>query len=268
MVLLEKRPRIGLALGAGAARGLAHIGVLKILEKHNIPVDYVAGTSMGALIGGLYSVGISPLMIEKLANNLSNSSWVDLTIPKKGLISGERIEEMLRLLTKGCNIEDSKTPIKVVATDIENGKRVVIDKGPLYKGIRASISIPGIFKPVEYLNKLLVDGALVDRVPAEVVRDMGADIVIAVDVNSFKPAINVNNIFDILLQTFDIMEKEVLKLRSVDADVVIKPDVSEIGSMQFTKVTEGVLAGEDAMESQIHSLKDLLGMGDLSEKNK
>lgn len=259
---MNRRPKIGLALGAGAARGLAHIGVIKTLEDNKIPIDYIAGTSMGALIGGLYSVGISPTMLKKLAHNLSGSSWVDLAIPKKGLISGDRIEEMLRLLTRGCNMEDCKTPFKVVATDIEKGERVIIDNGPLYKGIRASISIPGIFKPVEYLDKLLVDGALVDRIPANVVREMGAEVVIAVDVNSFKPIININNIFDVILQTFDIMDKEVLRLRTVDAEIIVRPDVSEIGSMQFTKVTEGVTAGEEAMRPQIKYIKELLGMGD------
>ncbi len=261
----KNRPTIGLALGAGSARGLAHIGVLKILQKNNIPIDYIAGTSMGSLVASLFAVGISPDMIEKLAINLSSSSWVDLTLPKKGLIAGDRIEEMLRLLTKGCNFEDCKIPLKVVATDIQNGEKVIFDKGPIYKGVRASISIPGIFKPVEYENRLLVDGAVVDRLPAALVKEMGADIVIAVDVNSFKPSINVNNIFDVILQTFDIMEREVLKYRKIDADIILKPDVTEIGSMQFNKVHEGVLAGEESMNKEINKLREILEMGEAIE---
>lgn len=264
--LKEDRPRVGIALGAGAARGLAHIGVLRILKENNIPIDYIAGTSMGALIGSLFAVGISPNMIEKLATNLSNSSWVDLTLPRKGLIAGERIEEMLRLLTRGCNIEETKIPLKLVATDIKNGERVIMDQGPLYKAIRASISIPGIFKPVEYLNRLLVDGALVDRVPASIVREMGADLVIAVDVNTFKPTIDVHNIFDILLQTFDIMERELVKYKKIDADILIQPEVVDIGAMQFSKVDEGVMAGEEACKKVLSKIKEKLGMEGLNEK--
>lgn len=260
-----KGKKVGLALGAGSARGLAHIGVLKVLEKHNIKVDYIAGTSIGALVGSLYAVGIPANMLEKLAHNLSTSSWVDLTIPRKGLVSGERVQEVIRLLTKGCTFEECRIPLKVVATDIENGEKVIIDTGPIYKGVRASISIPGIFTPVEYLNKLLVDGAVTDRIPSSIVREMGADIVIAVDVNTFKPAINVNNIFDVLLQTFDIMEREVLKFRSVDADVLVKPDVKEIGSLQFTKVSEGIFAGVEAMEREIEKVKCLIEMGEDNE---
>ena len=259
------KKKIGLALGAGSARGLAHIGVLKVLEKHNINLDYIAGTSIGALVGSLYAVGISPTMLEKLAFNLSTSSWVDLTLPKKGLVSGDRIQEMIRLLTKGCTFEECKLPLKVVATDINKGERVIIDKGPIYKAVRASISIPGIFTPVEYLDKLLVDGAVTDRIPSSTVREMGADIVIAVDVYSFRPTINVNNIFDVLLQSFDVMEREVMKYRTLDADIVVKPDVKDIGSMQFSKVTEGILVGEQAMELEIGKLKALLEMGEENE---
>ncbi|WP_353892144.1 patatin-like phospholipase family protein [Proteinivorax hydrogeniformans] len=257
----DSRPKIGLALGAGSARGLAHIGVLQELEKLNIPIDYIAGTSMGALVGSLYSVGIDPEMISKLALNLSSGSWTDWSIPKKGLIAGDKIEQMLKILTKGKSFDQTNIPFKVVATDITNGDCVVIDEGPIYKGVRASISIPGIFKPVEYLNRVLVDGAVVERVPISIVKKMGADIVIAVDVTSFKKDAQVNNIFSVLMQTFGIMEDQLLRYKIIDYDVIIKPNVAEIDSMQFDKVEEGVVAGKKAVQEKADEILKLLDGG-------
>ncbi|WP_350344905.1 patatin-like phospholipase family protein [Proteinivorax tanatarense] len=257
----SKRPKVGLALGAGSARGLAHIGVLKELEALNVPIDYIAGTSMGALVGSFYSVGIKPEMISKLALNLSSGSWTDWSIPKKGLIAGDKIQEMLKILTKSKTFEQTDIPFKAVATDINNGDCVVIDKGPIHQGVRASISIPGIFNPVEYQGRLLVDGAVVERVPISVVKQMGADIVIAVDVTSYKKDAKVNNILSVLMQTFDIMENQLLKYKIIDYDIIIKPNVADIEGMQFDRVEEGVLAGQKAVQDKKDEILKVLKGG-------
>ena len=178
-----KKKRVGLALGGGSVRGLAHIGVLKVLKKHNIPIDLIAGTSIGAVIGAAYCAGIGPKEFEKISLTKDWKKLVDFTIPKKGLIIGQRIKNYVRELTKNKNFSDLDVPLSVVATDLNKQQKVVFERGNVADAVRASISLPGIFNPVKLGNKELVDGALVDPVPFEEVIERGADIVIAVDLS-------------------------------------------------------------------------------------
>lgn len=251
-------PKIGLALGAGAARGLAHLGVLRVLEKYKIPIDFIAGSSMGALIGCLYACGLDPDFMIKFANQLQAKSWVDLCMPRSGLISGKKVEVMLKTLTRDREFEDLRLPFAAVATDIERGEPVVLRSGKLAAAVRASISIPVIFKPVRLENRLLVDGAVVDRVPISVVKEMGADLVIAVDVNKFVTFQPVKNIFDVMFQTLDIMEKKILSTNLLDADVLIRPKVGHIGLAHFYRVDELVEQGELAAEAVMSNLGHIL----------
>lgn len=177
--------KIGLALGAGAARGFAHIGVLKVLDEEKIPVDFIAGTSTGALMGAIYASGISAKEMEELVLNLDRrktTSFFTPTIPYSGLVEGKRITEFMKSIIGNPNIEDLKIPFAAIATDVLNGREVVITKGSAIEAIRASISIPGIFTPCEYNGNFLVDGGLVNPVPVSCVSDMGADFIIAVNV--------------------------------------------------------------------------------------
>ncbi len=177
--------KIGLALGAGAARGFAHIGVLKVLDEEKIPVDFIAGTSIGALMGAIYASGISAKEMEELVLNLDRrkaTSFFTPTIPYSGLVEGKRITEFMKSIIGNPNIEDLKIPFAAIATDVLNGREVVITKGSAIEAIRASISIPGIFTPCEYNGNFLVDGGLVNPVPVSCVSDMGADFIIAVNV--------------------------------------------------------------------------------------
>jgi NTE family protein len=177
--------KIGLALGSGAARGFAHIGVLKVFDDEKIPVDFITGTSVGALVGAVYASGISAKEMEEVVLNLDRkqiTSFFTPTIPYSGLIEGRRLTELIKSIIGNPNIEDLKIPFAAIATDVMSGKEVRITKGSVVEAVRASISIPGIFTPCKYNGNFLVDGGLVNPVPVNRVRDVGIDFVIAVNV--------------------------------------------------------------------------------------
>lgn len=246
-----EQPKIGLALGSGAARGIAHLGVLRVLKKYQVPIHCVAGTSIGALIGALYAAGLDVEFMIDFACQLQARNWVDLCLPRMGLITGDKVEAMLRLLSRQRKIEELAIPFAAVATDIERGEAVVLKTGEVARAVRASISIPGVFKPVTIGDRILVDGAVVDRVPVSVVREMGADLVIAVDVNKYVTQQPVKNIFDVIFQTLDIMERKILNSTILDTDILIRPKVGEFNAADFQKVEELVARGEEAAEAAI-----------------
>lgn len=255
---MDYQPKIGLALGAGAARGIAHLGVLKTLAKYKLQVDYIAGTSIGALVGALYACGLDVDFLIQFANELRAKSWVDLVLPRTGLISGKKVETMLQILTRNRCFDELKIPFAAVATDIERGEPVIIKEGNVAAAVRASISIPVIFKPVSMNGRLLVDGAVVDRVPVSVVREMGAHLVIAVDVNRYVSFQPVRNIVDVMLQTLDIMEHKILSATVIDTEVLIRPKVGHISPGHFHRVDELVEAGEEAAEAAISKIGYIL----------
>lgn len=252
------RPKIGLALGSGAARGLAHIGVLKVLQQENIPIDYIAGSSMGSIIGVCYANGLDLSMMEKLCIHLKRKHWLDLTVPGLGFVVGEKIKELIRLLTHRKKLEDLPIPTAVVATDLNRGEPVVFRSGSIEDAVRASISIPGIFEPVFLEGRLLVDGGVIDRVPIGVVREMGADLVIAVDVVPQVSEVRVKNIFDVIMQTFGIMEREILNQKIPAVDLLIHPDLSDISPSAFFKAEECIQRGEVAAKAQVAQLHKII----------
>lgn len=253
-----EQPKIGVALGAGSARGLAHIGVLQVFEEHNIPVHVVAGTSMGAVIGGLYAAGIDLKLLARMAMELKWDDLVRLTITKMGMVSSERIYEMLRVLTRNQHFSDLSIKTAVVACDINSGEEVVIDEGLLAAGMRASMSIPGIFVPVTAKDRMLVDGALANRVPASVARNLGAEIVIGVDVGFADFRGRVRNLPDIIMRVIDILERECSKLRPSGADLVIAPNLSDVTSTQLNRAEEIIAEGRRAAEERIGEINRLL----------
>jgi NTE family protein len=182
-----KKKKMGLALGSGSAKGLAHIGVIKVLTANRIPIDFIAGSSMGALIGALYASGLSVEQMEDIACNTDwklTAKMFTPTLPWAGLVEGNRIRQFFRTLMGERNFNDLKLPFAAVATDVHTGEEIIIENGSLVEAVRASISIPGVFTPVRHQNRFLVDGGIVNPVPADVVRTMGADRVIAVNVTS------------------------------------------------------------------------------------
>ncbi|WP_188205706.1 patatin-like phospholipase family protein [Alkalibacillus aidingensis] len=249
------RPKIGLALGSGGARGFSHLGVIKILEENRIPIDYIAGSSMGALVGAFYGAGQEIDDLYNLALTFRRKYFMDLTVPKMGLISGERIKSYIRMFTYDKNLEEFNIPVAVVATDVHRGERVIFTEGHAATAVRASISIPGIFVPERIGNRLLVDGGVVDRVPISVVREMGADIIIAVDCSKFEENTDIHSIYDIIMQSLDIMQDEIAEHMMMDANFILRPEVYQYSSRDYSNVNAIIGKGEEVAEKNIESIK-------------
>lgn len=258
---MKKGSKIGLALGGGLARGLAHVGVLRVLEETGVKVDFIAGTSMGSLIAALYACGLKLKLIERLAQRISRRTWMDLTFPRMGLIAGDKLEQLLYMLTGRRSFSDLSMPLAVVAVDLIGGERIVITEGSVARAVRASCAIPGIFSPVEIGGKLLVDGGVLERVPAPAVREMGADIVIAVDVGAQVGDYKINHIFDVMSKSLDIMAREIHRRQSHDADVIIAPGMSDLGPFDFQCVEEAIGRGETAAREALPQLVKLTKEG-------
>jgi len=182
----KKNIKVGLALGSGSARGWAHIGAIEAIEEAGIPIHYVAGTSIGAFVGAVYATGdLDSLKQFALQMDWKKVlSYFDVVFPRSGLMDGKKVHELFSIHTKARTFDDFKIPVKMIATDLNGGEKIILDSGNIIESIRASVSVPGVFTPVHLNDKWLVDGGLVDPVPVKVVREMGADIVIAIDLNS------------------------------------------------------------------------------------
>ncbi|OIK14056.1 esterase [Bacillus sp. MUM 116] len=252
------QPIIGLALGSGGARGFAHLGVIKGLLDEGIPIHLIAGSSMGALVGSFYGTGIEVNRLYKLSIAFKRKYFLDFTVPKMGFIAGKKVKEFVRVFTHGKNIEDLSLPIGIVATDLLTGEKVVFRTGPVAEAVRASISIPGIFVPEKYKGRILVDGGVSDRVPVSVAKDMGADIVIAVDVSMVKRNAEITSIYDVIMQSIDIMQTEIINTREIAADIMIRPPVEMFSSRAFTNIEEIIKAGEDEIKKHIPQIKQVI----------
>ncbi|SDY76686.1 NTE family protein [Evansella caseinilytica] len=249
-------PTIGLALGSGGSRGFAHIGVLKVLAEEGIEIDYIAGSSMGALVGALFGAGHQAETLEKLALRFRRKYLLDFTVPKMGFIKGDKVKQLVGMLVEQKKLEELALPCAVIATDLLTGEKAVFRHGPVAAAVRASIAIPGIFIPETIGGRVFVDGGVVDRVPVEVVKEMGADIVVAVDVTSFNPQSDIGSIYDVIIQTMDIMEKEMVRYREIKADVMIRPPLSHIKPKQFANVQEIIETGEAEAKKFMPLLKE------------
>lgn len=257
--------KIGLALGGGAVRGLAHIGVLKVLTKHQIPIDFIVGTSMGGAIGGLVAAGIEIEEIEEFILNTPTYKFMDLGIRKRGILGGNKIySKLIQFLEqKGLGdirIEDLKIPFRAVSVDLIKGKVFVFKEGSLGLAIRATTSVPGIFSPVRYQGKVLVDGGILNNLPADLLRAEGMDFVIAVDVEREHEEEEPRNIFEVVYRSFTIMMTEQRRANLRYADVVFRPEVGHILAFDTSKIRECIEAGEREAEHKIHEVISLLKM--------
>jgi len=255
---MQKYPKVGLALGAGLSRGLAHIGVIKILEEENVPIDYLAGTSMGSIIGAMYAGGMKLPMIERLSRRIQRRNWLDFNFPKMGLMSGEKLEEFIFLLTRQRKIEELPIPFAAVAVDLNEGQRVVLKKGSVARAVRASCAIPGIFNPVESGERLLVDGGVLERVPVEVISNMGAEVTIAVDVTYHAADYPINNVFDVISKTIDLMSGEITRYRTDSCDVLVTPYMRDLAPSDFSRTEEAIQRGEEATRKIIPRLLTII----------
>lgn len=265
---MKKKPKIGLALGSGGARGFAHLGVIRVLKEENIPISYVAGSSMGALIGSLYASGIDLEKLYKIVSSFKRKYYLDFTVPKMGLIKGNRIKEFIGIFTHWKNLEDLDIPTAVVATNIRTAEKVVFTKGSVATAVRASIAIPGIFTPEKIGDQLLVDGGVVDRVPVSVVKEMGAEFVIAVDVSHVKQNVEINSIYDVIMQSLDILQMEIVRNREIASDIMLQPRVEQFDSRAFTNLEEIVAIGEQEARKNIDSIKQALAKWEEKENDK
>jgi NTE family protein len=259
--------KVGLALSGGAARGLAHVGVLAVLEKEGIPIDMIAGTSMGAIIGAFYAQGKDISQIKNAVTGLSRRkimSLVDLTLPRTGFIKGKRVKGWLKSIIGDVNFEDLKIPLACVATDISSGEEVVIKQGSVVEAVRASVSMPVIFTPAKWQGRYLVDGGLVDPVPVSILKEIGADFTIAVNVNPYianksqgnkKQNLKAPNIFNIMARTLNIMNYQAAMSGLQQADVTITPNVGHINPGNFHRARECILRGHRAARRAIPEIK-------------
>ena len=254
-----KPAKIALVLGAGSSKGFAHIGVLKILESNKIPIHMIVGTSVGSAVGSLYAYGIDAFSLQKLAISVNQGDIVDpLVIPSNGFIKGEKLEEFINKSVKNTPIEKLKIPFYAVATDLEKGQEMVFGKGNTGTAVRASCSIPGVFRPVKIADGMYVDGGVVSPVAVDAAKRFGADIVIAVDISTGVEYTFPGNTMETILQSLNIMYSKLASVQISQADVVIRPKVGHIGSADFSKRHEAILEGEKAALEALPKIMEIV----------
>jgi NTE family protein len=277
----DRTQKTGLVLGLGAAPGLAHIGVIKVLEHNNVRVDIVSGSSVGAFIGACYAKNRDVSEVEALFLNTDWKKMAELIDPKlsvlsKGLLSGEKVKEFLKSVIGDVEFKDLKIPLAIVATDLDSGEEVVFKEGSVLDAVRASISMPAVFVPVKIGNRYLIDGGSSNPLPVDVVREMGAEYVIVSNIvpspsqretslrkrknggdeesfiNNVKEKLFGNedeslpNMFDVLVQSLHVTEYKIVERKLREADLVITPEIAQIGTLDFTRGREAIRKGEEA----------------------
>lgn len=261
------RKKVGLALGGGAAKGLAHIGVLEALVAADIPIDMIAGTSMGAIVGAFYAIsGDLPLM-HRMAVELGKKRlglFTDLKIPRTGILSWSKVEKQLNNYIGNVTFEDLRLPFQCVAVDIDSGEELVLKEGKVWNAIRASASVPVMLPITEIGGQHLVDGGILNPVPVRLARDMGAEMVIAVNVlpklDKPEPKPHHHTIFTIMLKTMYIFNDKVIVSSLEGADIVILPDTLSVGYTDFHKAEECILEGRLAAEKMVPEIRRMLDL--------
>lgn len=258
----NQRPRVGLALSGGAARGIAHVGVLRVLAEHQIPIDFVAGTSAGSLVAAALAGGLTLAEIEALARSLRWRDMGRMTLSRLGIQSNARMEEFVRERLPVTRFEDVKIPLAIVATDLQSGSAVVMSgEGDVAFAVRASCAVPGWYVPVaDEKGRQLVDGGLVANIPTAAVRSLGADVVIAVDVNSegAKFIGPPQSVLGVMFQAMLVIQRTAATHQLQDADIVIRPRVGHLRWDEVTRAEEFITAGEEAARTTVERIKELL----------
>jgi NTE family protein len=250
--------KIALVLGAGAAKGFAHIGVLKVLEMHKVPIHMIVGTSAGSFVGSFYAYGFNAFQLQTMALSVEKGDIADFIIPDNGFIQGIRLAEYVNKTLKNTFLEKLNIPFYAVATDIQSGEEVVFGKGNTGAAVRASCSIPGVFRPVKIGDRVYIDGGVVSPVAVDAAKRQGADVVIAVDISSDVEGTKPETTIDTILQAINIMYSQLANLQCSRADVLIKPRVGHIASSDFSKRHEAILEGEKAAMDAIPKINEIL----------
>ena len=259
-----KKPVIGLALGGGAARGFAHIGVIKALESQGIFPNLVVGTSAGSVIAALYASGYRGTELQKIALSLDEAAITDWALPFSGrfggMIKGDALQTMVNRLVKNQVIENMPMPLGIVGTDLQTGNGVLFQRGDTGQAVRASCSIPGVFQPTIIQGREYVDGGLVSPVPVRYAKQMGADIVIAVNISTEPSSQDSSGSLGILLHTTSIMGKSINTFELDLAQIVIQPELKGMRGTDFKSRNAAILAGEESVMKQISQIKNTLKM--------
>ena len=255
--VVKKPPRIGLALGGGAARGFAHVGVIQVLEEAGIKVDLVVGTSAGSLVAAIYASGKNGTQLQQVSEAMEEAMLTDWTLPllNRGMLRGEAMARYVNTQVAGKLIEAMPLPLGIVATDLNSGEAILFRRGDTGFAVRASSAVPSVFQPVKISGREYVDGGLVSPVPVRSARQMGAELVIAVDISSAPEGNPAGDTLQVLLQTFAIMGKSINAFELRDADVVVRPSLAGIGSADFGSRRRSIEAGRQAMLARLLQLK-------------
>jgi NTE family protein len=249
-------PRIALVLGSGAARGFAHVGVIKTLEARGIVPDIVVGTSAGSVVGALYAAGYRGSDLQRVALQLDESTLSDWSLPNRGVFKGEALQDFINRAVQGRPIEKLNRVFAVVATDLGSGEQVVFRRGDTGAAVRASSSIPGVFQPVVINGREYVDGGLTSPVPVRAAKRLGAELVIAVDVSISPRDGKTSDMIDVMLQAFSIMGQAIAAAELPEADVVIRPETSSIGAADFANRQRAIEAGERAALEALPAIRE------------
>ena len=248
-------PKLGLALGGGAARGFAHIGVIQVLNEAGIRPDLVVGTSAGSLVAALYAHGKNGTELAALALTMDEGAITDWAFPSRGMIRGEALARYVREQTGGLAIEQLKLRLGIVATDLDSGTAVLFERGDTGLAVRASSAVPAVFQPVKIGNREYVDGGLVSPVPVRFARQMGAEMVIAVDISTPPDGNATGDTVKLLLQTVAIMGKSINQFELRDADVVLRPALLGVSSADFTSRVRAIRAGREMATAMLPDIK-------------
>ena len=250
-----KPPKVGLALGGGAARGFAHIGVIQVLEENGIKVDLVAGTSAGSLVASMYAAGKNGKELAQMAESMDEGAITDWAFPTRGLIRGEALARFVREKTGNRLIEQMPLPLGIVATDLSDGSPILFRTGDTGAAVRASSSVPAVFQPVKIGQREYVDGGLVAPVPVRYAKQMGAELVIAVDISELPEPKPPGDAMRMLLQTFSIMGRSINNFELREADVIIRPKLEGVGSADFSARKRSIQAGREAAQAALPQLR-------------
>jgi NTE family protein len=249
-------PKIALVLGGGAAKGFAHIGVIKALESHAITPDIIVGTSAGSVVGALYAGGYNGFDLQRVALSMDEGTVSDWVLPNRGFIKGESLQKFVNNAVQNRPIEALNRTLAIVATDLQSGELVVFERGDTGMAVRASSSVPGIFQPVKINGREYVDGGLVSPVPVKTARDLGADIVIAVDISDRPKRARLRDTIDVLFQTFVIMGRTIASQELTRADIVVVPDIANLNSTNFDSRNYAIIEGEKAGLAAVPKLQE------------
>jgi NTE family protein len=252
-------PRVALVLGGGGARGFAHVGVIRVLEDARVPVELVVGTSVGSLVGAFYAGYTDSRGLERIARDLERDDLFDFGLAPAlfgtGLASGDRLEAFVRRHVGVARIEELRVPYAAVATDLDSGRAVVLRTGDVARAVRASSAIPGVFEPVPIDGRLLVDGAVARNLPVKVARELGADVVIAVDVTAIEGAARPSNFVEVILRAVNIVVHAEVEEARRDADVLVAPAVGEVGFIDFDRKDHAIAAGVLAARAALPAIR-------------